>query len=212
MHLVWPWHMPSSTSSLGMAATGAAGIGVGIAQNFVAGSVIAGLDSSTADVDGSLQFTATAGPVVSALGLGVAGAAARGNGTTGALAGAGSAATNAVDDDVEAYIKNSIGPKSVTTPPRRSHIDCDRRDTDHRRRCGVCHRTCPEVAAGRRCRSLGGRRCICRAEPNRREPRLRRQGVHPQFHRDRRGRRLPQRDVYGDGNCTRDWWVGRRIE
>ena len=61
------------------------------------------------------RLTSSAGGNVSALGIGVAVSVARGTGTTGAIAGAGSAAVNEVDGTIESSITASGGTKHVAS-------------------------------------------------------------------------------------------------
>ena len=90
-----------------MATTESVGVGVGIAQNKVKNTVQAYIDASNALADAGISLSATSSPDIHALGLGIAAALAEGTGLTGSLAGAGSAATNSVNDTIAAYINNS---------------------------------------------------------------------------------------------------------
>jgi hypothetical protein len=87
--------------------TAALAIGVGIAMNDVDGSISATIDDSTVDALGDITLHADAATNISALGVGVAASAARGTGSTGALAGAGSAAVNRVDNRIRSAITDS---------------------------------------------------------------------------------------------------------
>ncbi len=90
-----------------MAATVSGGVGVGIAQNTVKNKVQAYIDASDAVADAGISLNASSSPDVHSLGLGIAAAIARGTGLTGSLVGAGSAASNSVNDTIAAYISSS---------------------------------------------------------------------------------------------------------
>ncbi len=87
---------------------GAFAFGVAIASNTVSLRSDASVRNSGVNAAGAMMLSATAAPDLDALAIGVAGSGASGTtGNTGALAGAGSAATNTVDNTVAAYIKDS---------------------------------------------------------------------------------------------------------
>ena len=104
-------------------------IGAAIANNTLNNTVTADIDSSTVTAGGDVSLTAqsqkkpgsTADYRVDALAFGVAGSGAgqAGDGITVALAGAGSSAKNTIDNDIEAYIRNSAGKSTVGDGRRR---------------------------------------------------------------------------------------------
>ncbi len=103
-------------ATTGLTATaGSAAVGVGIAQNTVSNTVKAYINASNAVADAGISLDATSGPDVHSLGLGVAAAISRGSDLTGALAGAGSAATNSVNDTIAAYIIACTTAEPITT-------------------------------------------------------------------------------------------------
>ena len=94
--------------------TAALAFGVAIASNTVSIRSNASIRNSRVDAAGSVELTSTVSPDIDALAIGVAGSLARGStGTTGALAGAGSASTNYVDNTVAAYVVDS---GTIATP------------------------------------------------------------------------------------------------
>ena len=107
----------TSGSSTGADVSGS--IGAAVAENTIANNVWAFIDSSDVDADGNVSITAksekssssTADYRISAIAFGVAATATADSsqGLTGALAGAGSSATNNVDNSILAYIANSTG-------------------------------------------------------------------------------------------------------
>ena len=92
------------------ATTVAGAVGVAIAENKVNNTVKAYIDASKALADAGITLDAGASPDVRSLGLGVAATLARGTGLTGSLAGAGSAATNSVDDTIRPTSATATGP------------------------------------------------------------------------------------------------------
>ncbi len=91
-------------AATGAAEAGSVAIGVGIAQNSISNTVKSYINAAKALADAGITLDASSSPDVHALGLGVAAAISRGSDSTGALAGAGSAATNSVNDTIAAYI------------------------------------------------------------------------------------------------------------
>ena len=87
-----------------IAKVGSVAIGVGIAQNSISNTVESYITASRAVADAGITVDASSSPNVNAMGIGVAAAVSRGSDLTGALAGAGSAATNSVNDTIAAYI------------------------------------------------------------------------------------------------------------
>ncbi|MDP6718892.1 MAG: hypothetical protein QGF59_09600, partial [Pirellulaceae bacterium] len=85
-------------ASGGIQNSGGLAIGVGLAFNTLKGSSKAYVDSSTVTSGGGVTISADSQPDIDALAIGVAASVARGTGTTGSLAGAGSAAKNVVDN------------------------------------------------------------------------------------------------------------------
>ena len=86
---------------------GALSIGVGIARNKVSNKDKASVRNSKVDAAGKLSVYASSAPNVATLAIGVAGSAATGTGgSAGAVAGAGGAATNSIDNEVEAFIQD----------------------------------------------------------------------------------------------------------
>ncbi len=88
-------------------------IGIGIAKNKVKNTVQAYLQSSTVDATGNIELIADDQTNVSALGVGVAASFATASGSTGALAGAGSAGVNDLDNQTATYIVDCNGAKFV---------------------------------------------------------------------------------------------------
>ncbi len=105
--------------------TGALAIGVGIAMNDVDGDVTALIDDSTVDAFGDITLHADEQANISALGVGVAASAARGTGATGAIAGAGSAAVNRVDNRARSAITGSIVDSSAGSVELEAHDGAD---------------------------------------------------------------------------------------
>ena len=83
---------------------GSAALGVGIAQNSISNTVKSYINAAKAVADAGITVNASSSPDVHALAVGVAVSIASGNDDTGALAGAGSGATNSVNDTIAAYI------------------------------------------------------------------------------------------------------------
>ena len=100
----------SSTST-----TGALAIGVGVGHVKLRRRVESSIDSSTVEAFGDIDLAATSGGSMASLGVGVAASVARGTGSTGAVAGAGSASWNTLDGTVAASIENSGGDRHVTS-------------------------------------------------------------------------------------------------
>ena len=109
----------------GTGATGALSVGAATANNTIDSSVSAFVDTSSVIADGDVTLSAEAkkNPALSgeyrinalAFGVAVSGAGSTGTGLTGALAGAGSGATNTIDTRVSAHISESGGSKKVAS-------------------------------------------------------------------------------------------------
>src|SRR4029077_12751572 len=108
--------------------TGALSVGVGIGRNKLKNTIKSYIANSTVDASDDIDLQADSQADVSTLGVGVAGSVARGGGSTGAIAGAGSAAVNEVDNTIETYITGSGGTKHVITTGALSMAATD--DTD----------------------------------------------------------------------------------
>ena len=94
-------------ASGGVQTSGGLAIGAGLAFNTLTGTSKAHVASSTVNSGGPVTIAANSKPHINALAIGIAASIARGTGTTGALAGAGSVAKNVVDNKIEAHISNS---------------------------------------------------------------------------------------------------------
>ena len=107
----------------GSGGTGSGSVGAAVANNTLSDTVNAAIDSSTVTASGAVSLTAksqkrqgsTADFRVDALAFGVAasGAGQAGTGITIALAGAGSSATNTVDNSITAAITNTGGTSTL---------------------------------------------------------------------------------------------------
>ncbi len=93
--------------------TGALAIGVGVAKNKTKNQIEAYIDNATVDAGRDIEINVDDNSEIAALGIGVAASAARGTGLSGAIAGAGSAAVNDVDNLHTSSIRNSGGTKRV---------------------------------------------------------------------------------------------------
>ncbi len=92
---------------------GALSIGVGVGKNKSKNIVQAYANNSTIDATGNIELLADDQSNLSALGVGAAATVANSSGTTGAIAGAGSAGVNDLDNDTTAYIVDCNGTKFV---------------------------------------------------------------------------------------------------